>query len=137
MFEENENDEEAIKVIFLGESKVGKTSLITRFTKDIFETYLVSTNGVLSYEKHYKINNKNILYTLWDTAGQERYRGMGRQFYQNAKIGILVYDINSYKTFKEIKDYWYNELIENSSKDISNLKYLYIIIYYSCCNCWK
>ena len=76
------------------------------------------------------------MYVIWDTAGQERFRGMGRMFYQNAKIGILVYDSSSYKTFKELKDYWYNELIGNSSEDISNLKY-YVIIKYSCCNCRK
>ena len=115
-----ENDEQVIKVIFLGESKVGKTSIITLFAKEKFDANLVATNGVLSYEKHYEINNKNVLYVIWDTAGQERYRGMARIFYQNAKIGILVYDVTSYKTFKEIKDYWYNELIENSPKDICN-----------------
>ena len=45
-------------------------------------------------------------------------------FYKDAQIGILVYDISSYKSFKELKDYWYNELIENSPKDIGILLYI-------------
>ena len=117
---ENENEEEIIKVIFLGEAKVGKTSIINSFIKEKYDSHIVATTGALSNEKHYQINNKNVLYILWDTAGQERYRGMGRMFYQNSKIGILVYDVNSYKTFKEIKEYWYQELIDHSPKDISN-----------------
>ena len=113
-----------IKAILIGESLVGKTSLILRFTEDRFENYSFATVGVISNEKILKINGKNIKYQIWDTAGQEKFRGMGKRFYTNANIGILVYDITKNKTFKEIQKYWYQELIENSPKDIGNFLYM-------------
>ena len=120
----DENKVESIKVIFLGESKVGKTSIIQRFIDKEFDNITTSTIGAASFKKIYEINDINIRFDIWDTAGQERFRGLGRMFYKDAQIGILVYDISSYKSFKELKDYWYNELIENSPKDIGILLYI-------------
>ena len=118
----NKNDEsETIKVILLGESKVGKTSIIRRFVEQEFEDYTVTTLGATSCIKQFEIDNKIIKFEIWDTAGQERFRGLGRMFYNNAKIGILVYDITSSNSFKELKNYWYNELTQNTPKDISIL----------------
>ncbi len=128
------------KVVFLGESKVGKTSIIYRFIYDNFDEYRISTIGAESNQKSFIINDEEIIFELWDTAGQERFRGINSIFYKNAQVGVLVYDITSLNSFKELQKYWYNELIENSPKNISNL-HLYIILYniydYSCCNCWK
>ena len=113
------NEYETIKVILLGESKVGKTSIIRRFVEHEYDEYSVTTLGASSCIKQYEIDNKIIKFEIWDTAGEERFRGIGRMFYNNAKIGILVYDITSSKSFKELKNYWYNELVENTPKDIS------------------
>ena len=110
-----------IKVVLLGEAGVGKTSIIQRFIENKYNPFSTSTLGVSSTIKNYEINQKVISYELWDTAGQERYRGLGRNFYKNSDIGILVYDITSTKSFKELENYWYKELIENSKKDISIL----------------
>lgn len=132
------DNENIIKVILLGESRVGKTAIINRFAKDIYENTL-TTIGALSVHKTYTINDITIKYEIWDTAGQERFRTMGRQFYKDADIGIIVYDITNNKSFREIDKFWYQELIENSPKDIGNYYILYnkILFHYSCCNCWK
>ena len=118
----NENNEsESIKVILLGESKVGKTSIIRRFVEQEFDDNTITTLGAASCIKQFEIDNKTIQFEIWDTAGQERFRGLSRMFYNNAKIGILVYDITSSKSFKELKNYWYNELTQNTPEDISIL----------------
>ena len=110
-----------IKVVLLGETGVGKTSIIQRFIENKYDPYTTPTLGASFFIKNYEINKKVITYQIWDTAGQERYRGLGRQFYKNSKIGILVYDITSTKSFKELENYWHKELIENSDEDISIL----------------
>ena len=110
-----------IKVVLLGEAGVGKTSIIQRFIENKYDPYTTPTLGASFFIKNYEINKKEITYQIWDTAGQERYRGLGRQFYKNSKIGILVYDITSTKSFKELENYWHKELIENSEEGISIL----------------
>ena len=118
------NRKKVNKVVFLGESKVGKTSIIYRFINDDFDEYRLPTIGAESNQKSFIIDNEEILFELWDTAGQERFRGINSIFYKNAQVGILVYDITSIKSFRELQDYWYEELIEHSPKDISNLHYI-------------
>ena len=71
---------------------------------------------------------KKIQFQIWDTAGQEKYRGLTKIFYKDAKIVILVYDITKKQSFDEIKKYWYNQIKDNSSEEISK-KIYYIIIY--------
>ena len=110
-----------IKVVLLGNASVGKTSIILRFTEDKFEPYEIPTLAVSNCKKDYEINKKVISYEIWDTAGQERYRGLVKNFYRNSDVGILVYDITRAETFNDLKNYWYKELIDNSSGDISIL----------------
>ncbi len=119
--ERNSSKDNIIKVVLLGESGVGKTSIIQRFILDKFESYAIPTYGASSCLKSYKIDEEEIIFDIWDTAGQERYRGLARQFYNNAQIGILVYDITDPNSFKELKSYWYKEIVDNSKKDISIL----------------
>ena len=108
------------KVVLLGESGVGKTSIISQFIEHEFYEFLTSTTGaqfstkMVTFSKY----NKSIDFEIWDTAGQERFRAMSRIFYKDAAIAILVYDITREDSFNELKSYWVNELKENASKDI-------------------
>jgi Ras-related protein Rab-5C len=114
-------DEDApIKVVLLGETAVGKSCLITRFVNDSFQSNHVSTMvGVFqSKTVFYDKLNKQIKYEIWDTAGQEKYRSLNKMFYNNADVVILVVDITRKETFEAIKDFWYNEVKDNSPENV-------------------
>ena len=104
-----EVNEENIKVTLLGNTGVGKTCIIKMFTEGKFEV-VSSTSGASYSQKPLVIDNTNVTIDLWDTAGQEKYRSLGRRFYKDAYIVILVYDITNHKSFEELKEKWYNDL---------------------------
>ena len=129
--EENENDdnlddsldnenEESIKVVLIGESGVGKTSIISQFTKGIFNQNLMSTNGATfsTKKKEFKEQQKTLSFEIWDTAGQEKYRSLAKMFFKDAAVALIVYDITSISSFVEIKEYWMNLVRENGPKQI-------------------
>ena len=109
-----------IKVILLGETAVGKTCIISRFISDTYITNHLSTMFGNYSSKTICIDNakKAIKYDIWDTAGQERYRAMNKMLYSNASVAILVFDITNRRSFEEIKNYWYKEILQNAPKDI-------------------
>ena len=115
-------NEHLCKTILLGESGVGKTSIINRYLKDEFIDNIISSTGqyylekIITYE-----NDERIRFEIWDTIGQERYRGIVRNYYQGANAAILVYDISRKNSFEELKNYWINEVIENGPKNKSML----------------
>ena len=112
--------ENVCKTILLGESGVGKTSIINRYLKNEFMDNILSTTGQYYLEKIITYdNNEKIRLEIWDTIGQEKYRGVVRNYYQGAAAAILVYDISKRKSFEEMKNYWVNELRENGPKNIS------------------
>ena len=100
------------KVVLVGDSGVGKTCIIQRYVNDKYNENTESTSAstytckVVDYKKY----NKSITFDIWDTAGQELYRALAKNFYLNASIGILVYDIRRKESFESIKDYWYEQL---------------------------
>ncbi len=104
---------EPIKIVLLGETSVGKTSIITRFTQNSFNPNTLSSLNAQFVTKTIEINNEKITFDLWDTAGQEKYRALAKIFYKDAKVIIFVYDITNKKSFDDIKNYWYNETKEN------------------------
>ena len=109
----------SIKVVLLGESAVGKTSIITRFIENKFkEDIMASISSNFVSKKIDLGNNKSIKFDIWDTAGQEKYRALAKIFYQDSKIVILVYDITNKNSFNELKNYWYEKVKENSSSDV-------------------
>ena len=120
---EEEEEEKTIKVILIGESGVGKTSIIYRYVEDIFNEETLSTISVSSMEKRITLNDENnkkifIKFEIWDTCGQEKYRNLAHLFYKGAQAAILVYDSTSKESFEIVKSFWYEKLKENSSKDI-------------------
>ena len=114
-------EEVVCKVILVGESGVGKTSIILRFVNNEFDRDLSSTTGAnyVSKDVEFKELKKKVQYDVWDTAGQEQYRGLSKIFYKDASIVILVFDITNEKSFVEIKDFWYNEIKENAPEGTS------------------
>ena len=96
-----------IKCILLGESGVGKTSIISRYINDEFDSN-ISTSSTVSYVcKIIEKNNKKIKLNIWDTIGQEKFRSISKMFLTDTKIAILVYSIINEESFKSL-DYWLN-----------------------------
>ena len=108
------------KVVLIGESGVGKTSIISRYISNTFKSQLMSTPGANFVTKNVIMEDEkqSIKFEIWDTAGQERYRSLAKVFYNNAAACILVYDIANKESFNELVKYWAPELKENSPKDI-------------------
>ena len=101
-----ENEETAIKVILLGESGVGKTSLINASIGLDFDEKLSPTFSSSFVVKNFIKNNKKYILNIWDTAGQEMYRSLTKLFIKNAKIVIFVYGIDNKVSFESLKSYW-------------------------------
>ena len=116
------------KVVLIGESGVGKTSIISRYLLNKFSATLGSTPGANFTTKTVFLEeeNQSIKYEIWDTAGQEKYRSLAKVFYKNAAVCVLVYEITRRQSFDELKNYWIGELLSNASKDISKNNYFNI-----------
>ena len=110
----SEKDNITCKVVLVGESGVGKTCIIQRYVNNNYNENTESTStSTYTYKSiDYKKLNKSISFDIWDTAGQELYRALAKNFYLNASIGILVYDIRRKQSFEAIKDYWHEQLKE-------------------------
>ena len=106
------------KIILVGESGVGKTSIISRYMKNLYNDNQASTLSPLSLKKNVIIDGYNIDLEIWDTAGQEQYRSITTLFYKEALICILVYDITKKNTFESIQSYWLFSVIENGEKGL-------------------
>ncbi|KAH7818484.1 Rab21c [Monocercomonoides exilis] len=105
------------KVVFLGEGRVGKTSLIYRFTKNIFNEKQPQTVGANSFLHKIKLCGSVSTLDIWDTAGQERHVALGPIYYRDAQGAILVYDICDIDSFIKVKK-WVRELHEMVGKSI-------------------
>ena len=104
MTEENE-----IKVILIGETGTGKTSLINTFIGLKFDEKVESTSSASFVTHKMQIGDKTYTINLWDTIGQEKFRSLTKIFIKDSKIVIFVYDITRLDTFNEL-DYWFNTI---------------------------
>lgn len=105
------------KTVLIGDSGVGKSNLISRFTKDEFRLDSKPTIGVEFGYKNIKVRDKLIKAQIWDTAGQERFRAITSSYYRGALGAMLVYDITRIVTFVNIKK-WLHELREYGNEDM-------------------
>ena len=103
------------KVVLVGESGVGKTSIIKQFTSHCFDPDCAVSISSQFTSKIVNISDtqKAIRYDLWDTAGQEKYRSLAKIFYKDAKIIMFVYEITNKKSFENLQSYWYKEVSAN------------------------
>ena len=111
------------KVVLIGESGVGKTSIISRYVSKTFCTALNPTPGANFTTKtiYFPDFRKSIKFELWDTAGQEKYRSLAKVFYKNSHVCILVYDITRRDSFEELKNFWINEIKVNGSSSLCKI----------------
>ena len=116
--EKNQNDEDIpyLKITLIGDSGTGKTCVINRYINDDFIPDKVSSFGVSCSNKVIKEDNKLLRIDLWDTAGQEQYRSLGRHFYKDSYVIILVYDITNRESFENLKVVWYEDLLKYNEK---------------------
>ena len=98
------------KITLVGDSGVGKSSIIGRFVTGIFIKDMSSTAGLNYSQKLYEKDGKKVNLNLWDTAGQEKFRALGRNFYKDSYIIIIVFDITNRMSFINAKEVWYNEI---------------------------
>ena len=94
---------ETIKIILLGDSGVGKTSFLLRFTDNIFHQSYGTTIGVDFKTKEMTVANRKVALNIWDTAGQERFKSIGHAYYREADGIIILYDTTSKTSFKSAK----------------------------------
>ena len=108
-----------IKLILIGSSGVGKTSILTQFADNKFSQNYLTTIGVDFRFKTIKYENKNVKFQIWDTAGQQRFRTITSAYYKGADGVIVVYDVTQPLSFEEVDKVWVNEIESYADKDIN------------------
>ena len=107
------------KILIIGDSRVGKTSLLLKYVDNIFPEEHIGTIGVEYKDKYVKRGNFNIRLSIWDTAGQERFRSITKNIYRNANGVLFVYDITNKKSFENIRN-WIKDT-QRIDKDIKGI----------------
>ena len=126
---ENENDNEIeknnleYKIITLGDSSVGKTSIINRFINDTFDEELTPTLGIKHTFKTLEINNTKVKLSVIDTNGQEKYRSLSVSYFRHADVVLFIFNLNEPLSFNNIQE-WINVFNDNNNKKKVILKYL-------------
>ena len=126
---ENENDNEIeknnleYKIITLGDSSVGKTSIINRFINDTFGEELTPTLGIKHTFKTLEINNTKVKLSVIDTNGQEKYRSLSVSYFRHADVVLFIFNLNEPLSFNNIQE-WINVFNDNNNKKKVILKYL-------------
>ncbi len=107
-----------VKIVLLGNVNVGKTSISSRYCKNVFNEHHINTiGGAYQQQKVILSNGSAIKLHIWDTSGQERFRAMTNLYYRDAQVAILTYDITSESSFSGI-EFWITELkykVENDN----------------------
>ncbi|KAI8346934.1 ras protein [Mortierella sp. GBAus27b] len=106
------------KLVLLGESAVGKSSLVLRFVKDQFDDYRESTIGAAFLTQTIVLDDATtVKFEIWDTAGQERYKSLAPMYYRNANCAVVVYDITQATSLDKAKS-WVKELQRQADPNI-------------------
>ncbi|MFT7798677.1 ras-related protein Rab-8A isoform X2 [Arapaima gigas] len=108
------------KLLLIGDSGVGKTCVLFRFSEDAFNSTFISTIGIDFKIRTVELDGKKIKLQIWDTAGQERFRTITTAYYRGAMGIMLVYDITNEKSFDNIKN-WIRNIEEHASADVEKM----------------
>eukprot|EP01129_Flabellula_baltica_P005503 TRINITY_DN19_c1_g1_i1.p1 TRINITY_DN19_c1_g1~~TRINITY_DN19_c1_g1_i1.p1 ORF type:complete len:202 (+),score=46.52 TRINITY_DN19_c1_g1_i1:48-653(+) len=108
------------KILVIGDSSVGKSSLLLRFADGDFNSNFLSTIGVDFKLKTIEVGNSPVKLQIWDTAGQERFRNITRSYYRGAHGIMLVYDVTNEESFANI-DYWLKEVDKFASPNVHKI----------------
>uniref|UniRef100_A0A3B5B7M5 small monomeric GTPase n=1 Tax=Stegastes partitus TaxID=144197 RepID=A0A3B5B7M5_9TELE len=108
------------KLLLIGDSGVGKTCVLFRFSEDAFNSTFISTIGIDFKIRTIELDGKKIKLQIWDTAGQERFRTITTAYYRGAMGIMLVYDITNEKSFDNIKN-WIRNIEEHASADVERM----------------
>ena len=111
-----------IKILTLGDTLVGKSSIVLRFSDNRFDDNQLATIGIDYKTKYIKVKDASVKVLLWDTAGQEKFRNIARQYYKGANGVLLIYDVCDRKSYERI-GFWMDELKQNNE-----IEQLYIIL---------
>lgn len=106
-----------IKLLMIGDSNVGKTSILTQYVSNRFSDDFTTTIGIDFHIKRITVNNKIVKLQLWDTAGQERFRAVTIGYFRGAQGALVVYDVTNRESFNNIKK-WMEDIYKNCYKDI-------------------
>ena len=112
-----ESYDHIFKVLLLGNSDVGKSSLILRYVDQVWSDTFVPTIGVDFKVKTLEIDNKQIKMQIWDTAGQERFRNVISSYFRGSHGILLIYDITNRDSFKNLEN-WLTEIEKNASQNV-------------------
>ena len=105
------------KILLIGNSSVGKSSLLLRFVDDAWSDIFVPTIGVDFKVRTLKINNSLIKFQIWDTAGQERFKNITANYYRGAHGILVLYDITDVDSFKNLNN-WLMEIEKNAKSNV-------------------
>ncbi|KAJ2000944.1 Rab GTPase ypt31 [Coemansia thaxteri] len=113
----NDEYDYLFKIVLIGDSGVGKSNLLSRFTRNEFNLESKSTIGVEFATRSIQVDAKTIKAQIWDTAGQERYRAITSAYYRGAVGALLVYDIAKHPTYENVTR-WLKELRDHADSNI-------------------
>ncbi|KAF7683956.1 Ras-related protein Rab-1A [Astathelohania contejeani] len=105
------------KILILGESSVGKTSILCRFTDDTFKYAMMNTIGIDFVSKDITIDGERVKLQIWDTAGQERFHSITRSYYRSANGIFLVFDVCDARSFDSV-DQWYQGIRNEVGEEV-------------------
>merc|ERR1712023_119692 len=105
------------KLVLLGDSAVGKSSLVLRFVRGQFFEYQESTIGAAFLTQTVALNDTTVKFEIWDTAGQEKYHSLAPMYYRDAQVAVLIYDVTKKESYESLKR-WVEELKENGPPNL-------------------
>ena len=117
--------DEKCQLLIIGDSFVGKTSILDRYANNRFNSNYLATIGLENFTKDEVINGKTVRIKLWDTAGQEKFQSLTKGFFRNAQGIMVVYDVTKSETYQNIK-YWTQSIKTHLGSETDNIAVIII-----------
>ena len=119
MTEQSENKELLYKILLLGDSSLGKTCFLMRYTDNTYQEIHMSTIGIDNKFKDVELEDgKKVKIQIWDTAGQDRFRSITRNYYKGANGIVLIFDVTNKKSYENVKN-WVKQIKEEVSSRVT------------------